>query len=183
MEQDLIDDAMGITPMAGLQTPQSLKLRFAARLGRLLRLDVSIEEGVNKCSVFITLTNEKNATKRSEESQVTIRSFLETLENTMSCIAKNLESQRSCGKLRDELLIFTYEDSKSTIEEISRIFEDNQGLYDDMRAWKPADIPLPKSPVLQQLHEGNKFPDKLWLADDAGHHAPTRQITRFNWQL
>ena len=149
IEEDLINDAEAIIPMVGLKTPQSLRARFAARLGRLLDAELNFVEDVDQHKMVISVTLPAN--NRPQERQDDIRPLLSRLQVHLRSIAltgqgnakkKNAYiitilmlpgvSQREvCASLWDELLIYSYPTRKKIIDEIRQVQQDHREHLDN----------------------------------------------------
>ncbi|KAI8943420.1 hypothetical protein NX059_001432 [Plenodomus lindquistii] len=130
-EEDLIDDSMGVTPMAGLQTPQNLQTRFITRLEHLLKLKVKMEENVSERSMVITLTPDARLGLPTRAGQKKTCVLIQGIQKFMSQIAKGSNQDAARGQLRDEILLFNYESTKDTIEAMNDTFENNKLSFDD----------------------------------------------------
>ncbi|KAF2854919.1 hypothetical protein T440DRAFT_504447, partial [Plenodomus tracheiphilus IPT5] len=87
-EEDLIDDSVGIIPMVGLKTPQSIRSRFISRLERLLNMEVKIEESTAQRSIAITVTRVAKVGRQTLADLDSIRSILKAMTIGLSLVAK-----------------------------------------------------------------------------------------------
>ncbi|KAF2128718.1 hypothetical protein P153DRAFT_431611 [Dothidotthia symphoricarpi CBS 119687] len=133
-EDDLIDDSYGITPMAGLGKPLSLRNRFLRRLSKMIGADVTMQEDEPDVRLDIYLTWKPNQLEQSPAVDKELREYLSGLKDAWAIIAMHqcgLRYDRAREDLWDTVLIYVYCHIDYTIIRLQQCFSLNQPILDD----------------------------------------------------
>ncbi|KAF1833898.1 hypothetical protein BDW02DRAFT_356178 [Decorospora gaudefroyi] len=135
IQEDLVDDSTGVTPMVGLCTPLSLKTRFLCRLSELLAADVTIqEENDNTSSMEIFVSRKKTSLHPRIELDEELRKFVPSLEEAMGAIASTQGPRHddAIEDLWDSVLGFSYGNIDHVVHSLQQAFDRNQGEFEDL---------------------------------------------------